>query len=470
MECLVDRAALYWTVLLLFVGACNPEDRTPSFTPNTLPVIVVDTHGVSVPDEPKQPASLTLYADGLLQLSDLQTRTHDFTSMVGIEKRGHSSQALPKKQYGIELWDHAHADVEQALLGMPADSDWVLSAPYMDKSLLRNHFAYGLERSLGRYAPRTVFVELYLNDDGADTTRSSHYRGIYVLTERIKRGADRVRVEKQSGDQAELAGGYILQITMCNRVTSRDRWFGGPDGTAVLVEYPKPDALSEAQLAWISEYVGDFDEALRQKGDAYLDYIELGSFIDYILLSELMRNHDVFANSTFLSKARAGKLYLGPLWDLDRALGDAKFDDNWTTEGFLMPQRGWGPQLFQKESFVTAYRARWRELRRDLLRTEAMHAQIDAAVDELGDAVDRNFARWDVLGRYVPANQAPYAKSHPEEVAKIKAWLAARATWLDEHIDDLCAEGGATSPPKIGVGHEQPAVSSSATASSACSR
>ena len=57
----------------------------------------------------------------------------------------------------------------------------------MDKSLMRNALGYELSRRMGRYAPRTRFIELFVQDDGAAAPGVSHYRGLYVLLERVER-------------------------------------------------------------------------------------------------------------------------------------------------------------------------------------------------------------------------------------------------------------------------------------------
>ena len=64
-----------------------------------------------------------------------------------------------------------------SLLGMPSENDWILYAPYQDKSLMRNVLAYKLSNQMGRYTSRTKFCELYINDE---------YLGVYVLMEKIK--------------------------------------------------------------------------------------------------------------------------------------------------------------------------------------------------------------------------------------------------------------------------------------------
>ena len=93
-----------------------------------------------------------------------------------------------------------------SLLGMPEENDWVLYAPWQDKSMIRNILTYKLSNDLGKYAPRAKLIELYLNDE---------YRGVYVLMEKIKRDANRVDISKLNPDEIsgdDLTGGYILKF------------------------------------------------------------------------------------------------------------------------------------------------------------------------------------------------------------------------------------------------------------------
>ena len=55
-----------------------------------------------------------------------------FESGGMIKIRGASSRAFEKKQYGIKLLDESGMVSEQALLGLEADEDWVLSNSILD--------------------------------------------------------------------------------------------------------------------------------------------------------------------------------------------------------------------------------------------------------------------------------------------------------------------------------------------------
>lgn len=83
--------------------------------------------------------------------------------------------------------------------GLPKDNDWVLYGPEVDKTMgMRNLIAFSLARSSGRYASRTRFCEVFLITDGRSLDMD-HYHGIYMLMEKIKRGKNRVNVEKREG-------------------------------------------------------------------------------------------------------------------------------------------------------------------------------------------------------------------------------------------------------------------------------
>lgn len=78
-----------------------------------------------------------------------QSRINDeanvYNGYAGIEIRGQSSQHLfPKKSYGFETRDAKGEDLKVTLLGLPEESDWVLYAPYTDKTLLRNALTFYL--------------------------------------------------------------------------------------------------------------------------------------------------------------------------------------------------------------------------------------------------------------------------------------------------------------------------------------
>ncbi|MBN1612728.1 MAG: CotH kinase family protein [Polyangiaceae bacterium] len=416
------------------------EGELSRFDGSELPVLVIDTHDREIPDEPKTSAEVRVFEHGVETLRALDSSSPDVKSHLGIERRGHSSQRFPKLQYGVELRDASGEPLSMGLLGMPAAANWVLGAPFMDKSLMRNHLAYELSRAIGLYAPRTAFVELFLDDDGASRIGLEHYRGVYVLTEKIERGADRVSITSLAGSdtsEPEVSGGYLLEWTNAERLGDSDRWFQTPSGAVLRIAYPLPKQLTKAQQDWITDYVAAVERSLSDSSDRYDEWIDPATFVRYFLLNELLRNADVFFDSTFIYKDREGLLCMGPPWDFDRAYGDVGCGVNSEAEGFQLPKRGWAKYLLRNAHFSARYRTTWQELRQGPLKTESIVSRIDAAVRALGDSPSRNFEKWTVLGKYVPVNHPPYSKTFEEEIDKVKAWLTTRADWLDAHMQEL---------------------------------
>ena len=147
------------------------------FETSNLPILMIDTYGNSIPDEPRIDAYLGII-DNEIGLNHVTDDFNGYNGHITIEKRGNSSQWNDKAPYRFETVDEDGENNNVSLLGMPEENDWVLYAPWQDKSMVRNILTYKLSNDIGRYAPRTKLVELYLNDG---------YEGVYVLMEKIKR-------------------------------------------------------------------------------------------------------------------------------------------------------------------------------------------------------------------------------------------------------------------------------------------
>jgi hypothetical protein len=104
--------------------------------------------------------------------------------------RGYTSLRYPKCSFHLKTQDDASHPAKLSILGLPKESDWVLYAPYPDKSLMRDVLAYELSNRIGRYAPRTRFVEVFVSESGSRLTQRD-YAGVYVFEEKIKRAKNR---------------------------------------------------------------------------------------------------------------------------------------------------------------------------------------------------------------------------------------------------------------------------------------
>ena len=264
---------------------------------SNLPLIVINTGGRHIPDEPKMLATMGIIDNGAGKVNHLTDPFNDYNGNIGIEIRGSSSQMFPKKQFAVELWTDDGRDTSASVLGLPPEEDWVLYAPYSDKSLLRNVLAYKFSREMGWYAPRTRLVEVYLNNQ---------YQGVYVFTEKIKRDRHRIDISNLNPDENtgdDLTGGYIVKLDKFDGATSGHGWDSPylppnrAENQVIHFQYhdPKESEITNQQASYIQNLITAFENKLHgpnftHPSDGYKSMISLESFVDFALVNELSKN------------------------------------------------------------------------------------------------------------------------------------------------------------------------------------
>ena len=405
------------------VQVTRPTGYSPDFTLESfnseLDVMVIDTKGLKVPDEPKVDAVLSVYS------AAPPVGVANFQSGIGIELRGSSSLFYPKKQFSFEIRDRDGKDFDFALSKLPAEADWVLNGTYADATVLRNHLAYALTRMSGRYAPRTAPVEVFLNQSGS-ALNTADYLGLFTLTERIERSGKRVALTDDSflvefvDDTGLRPGDPCVSLSM----------------TSAAIVWPKSDALSGARLSEIQNTLEMFIQDLYEGNLAAIEKeADMGAFIDYLLVQEFMRNNDAFYRSVFVYRAGDGRLTFGPVWDMDTTAGALA---RLTVDGFTTADRPWAEAVLKIASIRNRIAARWHELRADQWSTEALEALFMSARARVASAAERNEARWQMLKQESPPEvPAAYPHTPAGEFDRLHDWLIERAVWLDEHIGSL---------------------------------
>lgn len=189
-----------------------------------LPLVVLNTHGQAI-----RPGSNITIAIHCVNTTPSQPTMllgpADFDGVCAIKQRGYTSLRYAKRSFSIETRDNEGDSLHFPLLGFPPDSDWVLYGPYPDKSLMRDVLAYELSNKLGHYASRTRFVEVFLNET-TNKLSSSNYVGLYVLEEKMKRGNDRIALQKLSADdnaEPNITGGYIFKKDHLEEVETKSK-------------------------------------------------------------------------------------------------------------------------------------------------------------------------------------------------------------------------------------------------------
>jgi hypothetical protein len=349
------------------------------------------------------------------------------------------SRLFPKLSYRLKLRDESGKSKGRSLLGMPADADWVLQGPWLDKSLIRNAFSYDLARVMGCAAMRTRACEVFLSTSGQPIAEAD-YVGVYQLTEDIERGEQRVHLARLSPDEntePAISGGYLLA------------WDVGdgnylPGWKSIQVKYPKEP--SPAQKAWIAGAFTRFDRALKGKESrdaiqGYAAHIEVDDWVNYILFEELVFNLDGYSRSFYLHKDRGARIRPGPVWDHDLGLGHqfprgTPFTQWWFTR---TGSHGWIAPLMKDPAFFQKMAQRWAALRTGVLSDREIATRIDVfAAPLLSGPADRNFDRWRILNVRSPFTEPPYitiaTATYPEQIDALKKFLHQRAAWMDSEL------------------------------------
>ncbi|MDO8951491.1 MAG: CotH kinase family protein [Draconibacterium sp.] len=433
------RLFLLISLLVLFALISDAQILTGS----NLPIVIINTdinpntgRPIEIPDEPKIGATMKIIfrPDGSRNyLSDANNPEYlNYSGRIAIEKRGSSSQTLPKKAYGLTTLKEDNATNNNvSILGMPKENDWVLNSLAFDPSLIRNYLSYDLSRSTGNYAARGEYCEVVINGD---------YKGLYIFMEKLKIDDNRINIVKMNitdNTLPELSGGYV---TKADKTTGGDPVAWSMQSYSATTNYlhdsPKPNEITTQQNNYIrDQFISLQNAATAQNAsitNGFPSIIDVPSFIDYILISELASNADSYQFSTYFHKDRNGKLRAGPVWDYDLTYGndlfhwrlDRSHTNVWQFDnGDNTGSRFW-KDLYNNPTFKCYLTKRWKELTapNGALNYFVVAEKMDQISKLISEAMVRENNRWGTI-----PNQSG-------EITKMKEWLQARINWINTRL------------------------------------
>ncbi|WP_454193275.1 CotH kinase family protein [Paenibacillus sp. Marseille-Q7038] len=420
-----------------------------------LPVVIIDANGQhieSVSDSSTNQRTLPYEADfSLYEVHSDGTTDVDEESKpaikekVQIDVRGHSSRNNPKKPFSLQFIDDTGGEKDVSLLNMSTDHEWVLHGISADPSLIRSYVAYQVSGEIMSFAPDTQFVELYILDDQTSEVDEVSYRGVYILMEKITRSSERVAITK--ADERYTDTSFIIERNknkdgepVFDRISNKvlDQMVIAEDtmkeSSALTYVYPGKTRITDNQKEIIDNYIRDFEAALysqnfTDKKDGYRKYIDVKSFVDYAIINDFFNHVDGGEDNAYFYRDIGGRLNAGPVWDFDQILGLPEDSSDSSVEGFKMVNTTWFDQLFKDPFFVDTYIKRYQCLRKNVLSEDYLYELIDDAVEELGVAVARNNAKWNVA--------TSHAEDDQDEIEQIKDYIAKRADWMDQNTANL---------------------------------
>jgi len=437
-----------------YIDDITKEIPAPVELQSNLPIVVVNTYGVSIPDEPKISAMMGIIDNGPGNTNKITDPFNNYNGFIGIETRGQSTQMFPKKSYAVETRDSLGGNLNASLLGMPAENDWILYAPYTDKSMLRNVVSFDIGHKMGGYCTRTTYCELVVNND---------YKGVYVLMEKIKKDKNRVDIATLNPDEIsgdDLSGGYIISVDKVppGFQLGVDGWKSDPvppypNAMDITFQYyyPEPVDMANIQKNYIKDYITNAENILSNTSfsnpeTGYNNYFDVPSFVDFMLLNEITKEVDKYRYSTYFYKEKdsdGGKLFAGPAWDFNLGYGNVDYwpmgldytgwlyNDVKTHAASIM---FWWKRLNEDAYFRDLAKTRWTDLRNDKLSDAGFNSVIDSILVLTEDARIRNYVRWPILGQYVWPNYNWQYNTYADEVEYFETFLFNRLHWMDSHM------------------------------------
>lgn len=267
----------------------------------------------------------------------------------GLEKikgRGNTSWEQEKKPYNITLQDSVTLP---GMTGQTTDYSLVSSS---DLTFLRNRISNEMGELAGTGSMACIRVSLYINNS---------FEGVYELYQRITpenmnltdleeltEQANPLRSEESlnqlttgltlddwnqsitgkwwdyENNPENITGGYILEADNAMRYSGEASGFILESGAYMVAK--SPAYLSEAQYQYISSYVQECENVMRESVglndyQALSAYIDIPSFVGKYLVEEVSKNIDCSSTSQYFYKDQDGLLHAGPVWDYDWAYG-----------------------------------------------------------------------------------------------------------------------------------------------------
>lgn len=242
-------------------------------------------------------ASLRIEQNGELLFED---------TLLNIRGRGHSSWTdSPKHPYRLKLSHKA------PLLGMSANKHFVLLSNYFDKSLMRAAIGFKIGELLAcDWTPESRFVELVFNGE---------YQGNYQLTESVKEGTNRIRVDKT---------GFLTEYIYPDRIDEEKVFIQTIDsGYYYKFMYPDEKDITTQRVQYADDLMNRLERSLNRpsKPHEFADIIDVTSWAKWFYQQNLLMLEECNMYMVKYDDTDNSRLAMGPMWDFDWCLGSGYY-------------------------------------------------------------------------------------------------------------------------------------------------
>ena len=360
-----------------------------------------------------------LKADGYVdaQISITDTDGGNLSGAIQFKVRGNSTaiDSIPKKGFTFKY------DKKTNVLGMGKGKKWALLANCFDPTLLRNYLIFDLAERLGLpYVSNQCYAELWL--DGS-------YRGCYTVYEPVQEGTDRVDIDTDGNKD------FLLEYEASR--SEDDITYINISGVRFAIS--EPDPPDDDQTAYITDVMTDIASTMRYGTQEQIrEKLDIDSFAKYYLLNEYAKTLDFGMSSVFFFY-KDGKLYAGPPWDYDLALGNANSElqspaakEGARSDGIMQASKNLYRWLGNKSWFIDEVRRVYAAYYDDFAAISSDGGTLDTLRAEYQSLFNRNFGIWKVSRWWLNYQRVPLA-TYEDNYSFLKNWCSERNTWLTEY-------------------------------------
>lgn len=328
-------------------------------------------------------------------------------SGMTIKIRGNTSAYSEKKPYKIKLQKKADL-LSRNNNDVFNDKEWLL--------LKYNNLKYLVGFKLNelmkmQWTPQCQFVNVIFNGD---------YRGLYLLTESVKRNSDcRIDVDKS---------GYIIEYDAYwwnEDVYFVSDWVYSMDYT---FKYPDGEDVTEEQITYIKNYINLLETCIIENGE-YEQYLDVDSWARWILAHDILGTGDNLGSNIFVTKydnTDSSKLIMANMWDFDSIY---RMTDTWS-KAHAAPFF-YFDKLFNSTNtkFKDIYKSVWNKINPiifDEIGTFLSIFEKSAIADCVNKSIIQDNKRWGTTDLSVA-----------EVVEMSKSWFKSRQVFLNENIPNM---------------------------------
>ncbi len=363
----------------------------------------------------------TVWSPSMFRILGQESGYMDVSYSAKAKLRGNNSLQFSKKSYTVKLENRV------SVLGMGKNTHWCLVANTPDRTRLRNRVALEIASRTGLpWTPDSRFCELF---------EDNKYRGLYLLTEKIRIDRNRVNITEMSSADTigeSITGGYLLE---CDTHVDNLSFETPVRHLPINIKSPDEDVITDAQIEYIENYFKQVEQLLYRTDTpdpAYREMLDLESFADVWIVLELTHCEDArLPNSVWYYKDKNGPLCAGPVWDFDLAAFNPSTSYllyDYETADFSLPDRSlWYSRMFLDPVFKDIVKRRWQNY-------YGAFQSIPAFIDRQAEMIRKSVAANDAAWRYPVSGNPDANLTWEQSIEELKRNYQDRLQMLNDSI------------------------------------